>query len=113
MSIAVGISACRSCFHSNYMPMAFSQTQKQCNGKAEKMGDRGCQRAKRKKKQEPYDVQENISRRNEGKTRDIQRSDKRLSEWQKEKQSDGAAPPLFIFCLVITRMINDRHQEIS
>lgn len=85
--------------------MAFSQTQKQCNGKAEKMGDRGCQRVKRKKKQEPYDVQ--------GKTRDIQRSDKRLSEWQKEKQSDGAAPPLFIFCLVITRMINDRYQEIS
>lgn len=52
-------------------------------------------------------------RQNEGETCDIQRSDKRLSEWQKEKQSEGAAAPLFILCLVITRMINDRHQEIS
>lgn len=113
MSIAVGILACRHCFHSNYLTMAFSQTQKQCNGKTEKMGDRGYKGAKRKKNQESYNVQENISRRNEGKTCDIQRSDKRLNEWQKEKQGEGAAPPLFIFCLVITLMINDRYQEIS
>lgn len=73
----------------------------------------GVRERRGRKKQESLNVQENISRRNEGKTCDIQRSDKRLSEWQKEKQSEGAAPPLFIFCLVITRMINDRYQEIS
>lgn len=39
------------------------------------------------------------ARRDDGKAcaRDIQRSDKRLSESQKEKQSEGAAHPLCLF----------------
>lgn len=118
MSIIVGISVYKTvAVFSLKLPangFSFSQTQKQCTGSTERMSDGGnkCDSERARKSGDRKEAR----RGDEGKTsaRDVQRNGERLSEWQKEKRSEGAArPPLFIFGLVIAGMINDRYQEFS